>query len=254
MDKIAVFHRRLDAVQACLNIINSIRITQIRTDLHQSKIKLMIKIMRIDVADLREESLTKDGFHGYGMNQKVLKMVPDVDLDLMTGMKNGKDLEIREEMVPDMVQEEVPEMKNGKVLDMVHAKVRDMVPGKAQEEVLEMKKEKVLDMVHAKVQDMVQGKALDMVHAKAPEEVQEAMTGRVLDLAPAKAPEEVQEAITGKVLDLALAKALEEVQEVMSGEVQDMAQEIVLRMKLLIGNSSTIPLMKPDQNSELYLV
>jgi phosphoribosylformylglycinamidine (FGAM) synthase PurS component len=246
MDKIAVFHRRLDAVQACLNIINSIRITQIRTDLHQSKIKLMIKIMRIDVADLREESLTKDGFHGYGMNQKVLKMVPDVDLDLMTGMKNGKDLEIREEMVPDMVQEEVPEMKNGKVLDMVHAKVRDMVPGKAQEEVLEMKKEKVLDMVHAKVQDMV--------HAKAPEEVQEAMTGKVLDLALVKAPEEVQEAITGKVLDLALVKAPEEVQEVMSGEVQDMAQEIVLRMKLLIGNSSTIPLMKPDQNSELYLV
>jgi hypothetical protein len=234
MDKIAVFHRRLDVVQACLNIINSIRITQIRTDLHQSKIKLLIKIMRIDVADLREESLTKDGFHGYGMNQKVLKMVPDVDLDLMTGMKNGKDLEIREEMVPDMVQEEVPEMKNGKVLDMVHAKVRDMVPGKAQEEVLEMKKEKVLDMVHAKVQDMVQGKALDMVHAKAPEEVQEAMTGKVLDLAPTKVPEEVQ--------------------EVMSGEVQDMPQEIILRMKLLIGNSSTIPLMKPDQNSELYLV
>jgi hypothetical protein len=226
MDKIAVFHRRLDAVKACLNIINSIRITQIRTDLHQSKIKLMIKIMRIDVADLREESLTKDGFHGYGMNQKVLKMVLDVDLDLMTGMKNGKDLEIREEMVPDMVQEEVTEMK----------------------------KEKVLDMVHAKVQDMVQGKALDMVHAKAPEEVQEAMTGRVLDLAPAKAPEEVQEAITGKVLDLALVKAPEEVQEVMSGEVQDMAQEIVLRMKLLNGNSSTIPLMKPDQNLELYLV
>jgi hypothetical protein len=206
MDKIAVFHRRLDAVQACLNIINSIRITQIRTDLHQSKIKLMIKIMRIDVADLREESLTKDGFHGYGMNQKVLKMVPDVDLDLMTGMKNGKDLEIREEMVPDMVQEEVPEMKNGKVLDMVHAKVRDMV----------------------------QGKALGMVHAKAPEEVQEAMTGKVLDLAPTKVPEDVR--------------------EVMSGEVQDMPQEIVLRMKLLIGNSSTIPLMKPDQNSELYLV
>ncbi len=193
MDKIAVSHRLLDAVQACLN-----RITQIQTDLHQSKIKLMIKIMKIDVVDLREGSLIKDGSHGYGMSQRVQEIVQEVDLDLMTGMRNGKDLEIREEMVPDMALEEISEMRKGTVLDMVHVK--------ALEEVLEV----------------MSGKVLDMVHEKALEEVQMVTSGEVQGMALVKVP------------------------ELISGEVQDMALEMILEMKLLNGNSSIIPLMKPD--------
>jgi len=209
MDKIAVSHRLLDAVQACLN-----RITQIQTDLHQSKIKLMIKIMKIDVVDLREGSLIKDGSHGYGMSQRVQEIVQEVDLDLMTGMRNGKDLEIREEMVPDMALEEISEMRKGTVLDMV------------QEEVLEV----------------MSGKVLDMVHVKDLEEVPEVMSGKVLDMVHVKALEEVQMVTSGEVQGMALVK----VPELISGEVQDMALEMILEMKLLNGNSSIIPLMKPD--------
>ena len=219
MDKIAVYHRLLDAVQACLSIITRIRITQIRTDLHQSKIKLMIKIMKIDVAtDQKEESLTRDGSHGYGMNQKV----QEVDLDLMTGMRNGKDLEIREETVPDMALEKIPEMKNGMAIDTVLERV--------QEEVLEV----------------MSGKALDTVHVKALEEVQGVMSGNASGMVPEMALEEVQEIKKWTVLDMVHVKALEEVQGVMSGEVQDMAQEMILEMKLLNRKSSIIPLMKPD--------
>lgn len=219
MDKIAVFHRLLDAVQACLRIITRIRITQIRTDLHQSKIKLMIKIMKIDVvADQKEESLIRDGSHGYGMNQKV----QEVDLDLMTGMRNGKDLEIREETVPDMGLEKIPEMKNGMAIDMVLERVQEEVP------------------------EVMSGKALDTVHEKTLEEVPEVMNGKALDMVPEMALEEV--------LDMVHVKVLEEVQGEMSKEVLDMAQEIILEMKLLSRKSSIIPLMKPDLKSEDYLV
>ena len=154
MDRIAVFHRLLDAEQACLSSTNRIRIAQM-TDLHQSKIKLMIKIMRIGVVDLREEGLTRDGSHGFGMNQRILEMVPEVDQDTKIGMKNGRNLEIGEEMA----LEEVPEMKNGKVLDID----QEM----AQEEVPEMKKEKIRDMALV----------------KALEEAQEVMNGKVQDMA-----------------------------------------------------------------------
>jgi hypothetical protein len=265
-DKIAAFHKLLDAVQACLSITNSTRITQIRTDLRQSKIKLMIKIMKIDVADLREESLTKDGSHGYGINQKVLKIVQEVDLDLMIGMKNGKDQEIREEMVPDMAQEEIPEMKIGKVQDKVLVKVLEEAPemkiGKVQDTVLvkvleeapEMKIGKVLDTVHVKVLDTVLVKVLEEAPEMKIGKVLDTALVRALDMAQVKVLEEVPEEMNGKVQDLALAKVLEEVLEEMSGEVLDMVHEMVLEMKLLNGNSSIIPLMKPDPSSEECLV
>ncbi len=187
MDKIAVYHRLLDAVQACLSIITRIRITQIRTDLHQSKIKLMIKIMKIDVvADQKEESLTRDGSHGYGMNQKV----QEVDLDLMTGMRNGKDLEIREETVPDMALEKIPEMKNRIAIDTVLERVQEKVP------------------------EVMSGNALDTVHVKALEEVPEVMSGKALDTVHVKALEEVPEVMSGKALDMVPEMALEEVPEI----------------------------------------
>ena len=154
MDRIAVFHRLLDAEQACLSSTNRIRIAQM-TYLHQSKIKLMIKIMRIGVVDLREEGLTRDGSHGFGMNQRVLEMVPEVDQDTKIGMKNGRNLEIGEEMA--LV--EVPEMKNGKVLDMAHVKVLE------------------------EAQEVMNGKVQDMAHVEALEEAQEVMSGKVQDMA-----------------------------------------------------------------------
>jgi hypothetical protein len=174
MDRIAVFHRLLDAEQACLSSTNRIRIAQM-TYLHQSKIKLMIKIMRIDVVDLREEGLTRDGSHGFGMNQRVLEMVPEVDQDTKIGMRNGKNVEIGEEMA----LEKVPEMKNGKVLDID----QEM----AQEEIPEMKKEKIRDMALVKAleeaQEVMNGKVQDMAHVEALEEAQEVMSGKVQDMA-----------------------------------------------------------------------
>ena len=154
MDRIAVFHRLLDAEQACLSSTNHIRISQM-TDLHQSKIKLMIKIMRIGVVDLREEGLTRDGSHGFGMNQRVLEMVPEVDQDTKIGMKNGRNLEIGEEMA----LEEVPEMKKGKIRDMAHVKVLE------------------------EAQEVMNGKVQDMAHVEALKEAQEVMSGKVQDMA-----------------------------------------------------------------------
>ena len=68
------------------------------------------------------------------------------------------------------------------------------------------------------------------------------MSGKVLDMVHVKALEEVQMVTSGEVQGMALVK----VPELISGEVQDMALEMILEMKLLNGNSSIIPLMKPD--------